>query len=192
MRQAKSGRWWRGRTFIGLLAAAALVPSAGAYVNGGDYYDTLRSFEKGLKSNGWGVRFTAPLAANCDTSKEVADGVKVAPLGNDKYQRFVNQLIGRALKALPGKDADAISTKDKREIARLARVAIRKAVRQNQQFIEKGQMGSLQYQVGVYYYKKWWETNYDGKRKVYPNGDGLVPFVALKIGIFQSRWGITR
>src|SRR5205823_12821896 len=55
MRQAKSGRTPRGRGLLGLVALAALVPPAWAYVNGGDYHNTLRDYEKRLKADGWGV-----------------------------------------------------------------------------------------------------------------------------------------
>jgi hypothetical protein len=179
--KAKSS--WQARCSIGLMALAVLVPAAGAYVNGGDYYDTQRSYEKRLKAKGWAVHFGTALGAECAKSKEVADGVKVTPVNNAKYQKYVNQLIGKALKALPEKEVDKISTETKREVARLARRAIKTGVLKNQQFLKRGQVGSLEYQVGVLHYKKWWETNYPGEgRRIHARQEGLVPTVALKIG----------
>src|SRR5262249_37818694 len=148
------------RCLIGLVGLAVLVPAAGAYVNGGDYHDTQRSYEKSLKAKGWAVIFSAPLGADCAKSKEVADGVKVTPVNNAKFEKYVNQLTGKALKALPEKDMDKISTDTKREVARLARRAIKTGVSTNQQVLKRGRVGSLEYQVGVLHYKKWWETNY--------------------------------
>ncbi len=112
MRQTKSGPGLGKRAFLGVLAAAALVPPAWAYINGGDYHDTLKTFEKRLKANGWGVSFSAALSADRDA---------------------VNQLVGRALEALPEKDAGKIPVETKREVARLTREAIQLAASNNQQ-----------------------------------------------------------
>jgi hypothetical protein len=173
---------------LGLVTAAVcaagvvdLVPSAGAYVNGGVFHSTLKDYEKRLKTNGWGVSFAAPLAADCDRTKVVAEGVKVAPPDNARYQRYVNQLVGRALKALPAKDAARISTRAKREVARLTRAALQKGVANKEQVIQKGQTGALQYRVGAYGFETWWETNYGGKRETHEKRAGLAPFVALKV-----------
>jgi hypothetical protein len=184
VQQAKSGLGLRGRTFLSLVLVAALVPSAWAYVNGGVFHETRKKFGKG-----WGVSFAAPLGANSDKSKEVADGVKVAPRANANFQRYVNQLIGQALKALPKEDAAKISAKDKRAIAGLARQAIGKAVAQKQQCIRKGQVGSLQYEVGVYRRKTWWVTNYGGKRETHAEEVRLIPFVAVKVDSFSITMG---
>jgi hypothetical protein len=137
----------------------ALVPAALAYINGGDFHSTLTTFEKSLKGNGWGVSFGAALPANGDA----------------------NQLVGRALQSLPETDTGAISVEAKREVARLTREAIQHAVKNKQQTIKKGQTGSLQYQVGVYEFESYWETNYGGKREIHARRTGLVPFVALKV-----------
>jgi hypothetical protein len=183
MPQAKSLSRLKRRCLIGLVGLAVLVPAAGAYVNGGDYYDTQRSYEKRLKAKGWAVDFGSALGADCAKSKEVADGVKVTPVNNAKFQKYVNQLIGKALKALPEKDVDKITTETKREVARLARRAIKKAVIKNEQVLSRGQVGSLEYQVGVLHYKKWWETNYPREgRRIHARQEGLVPTVALKVG----------
>ncbi len=160
MRQTKSGPGLGKRAFLGVLAAAALVPPAWAYINGGDYHDTLKTFEKRLKANGWGVSFSAALSADRDA---------------------VNQLVGRALEALPEKDAGKIPVETKREVARLTREAIQLAASNNQQTTKEGQVGSVRYQVGVYDFESFWETNYGGKREIHARRSGRVPFVALKI-----------
>jgi hypothetical protein len=160
MRQAKSGMRLSTRAFIGLVMVVALVAPAWAYINGGDFHTTLRTFEKSLKATGWGVSFGTPIPAERDD---------------------VNQLVARALQSLPETDRGTISVEAKREVARLTREAIQHAVKNKQQTIKKGQTGSLQYQVGVYEFESYWETNYGGKREIHARRTGLVPFVALKV-----------
>ena len=160
MRQLNSCPVLRKRSVLGLLLVAALGLPAWAYVNGGDYHDTLKTFEKSLKGRGWGVSFGAAIPADRDD---------------------VNQLVGRALQSLPEKDASKISVEAKREVARFTREAIQLAASNNQQTTKEGQIGSLRYQVGVYYFESYWETNYGGKREIHARRTGRVPFVALKI-----------
>src|SRR5439155_4041586 len=69
----------------------------------------------------------------------------------------------------------------KRAVARFTREAIQLAASNNQQTTKEGQIGSLGYQVGVYYFESYWETNYGGKREIHARRSGRVPFVALKI-----------
>src|SRR5437868_2918574 len=154
MRQAKYGRWLSKQSFLGLLMATALGPPAWAYVNyvnGGDYHDTFKDYEKSLKSRGWGVSSGAAITADRDA---------------------VNQMVGRALQALPEKDAGKISVEVKREIARLTREAMQLAASNNQQTTKEGQLGSLRYQVGVYNFESYWETNYGGKREIHARRTG--------------------
>src|SRR5215467_7636351 len=103
MREAKSGLSLSTRAFISLVIIGALAPAALAYINGGDFHTTLRTFEKSLKGNGWGVSFGAEIPANRDD---------------------VNQLVIRALQSLPEMDRGTISVEVKREIARLTGEAI--------------------------------------------------------------------
>src|SRR5205823_14713778 len=127
MCQTKCGPGLSTRTFLGLLLTAALSPSVWAYVNyvnGGDYHDTFKDYEKSLKSRGWGVSSGAAITADRDV---------------------VNQLVGRAVQALPEKDAGKVSVEAKREIARLTREAMQLAVSNNQQTTKEGQLGSLRY-----------------------------------------------
>jgi len=160
MRQAKSGRVPRGRGLLGLVALAALVPPAWAYVNGGDYHNTLRDYEKRLKAGGWGV-----------SSAESVWGLPA-----------VNQLVGRALQALPEKDAGRVPVEAKREVARLTEEAIQTARVNKQQVIKEGQAGLLRYRVGAYAFESYWETNYRGEgRRIHDRRTGLAPFVALKV-----------
>src|SRR5436305_649407 len=93
----------------------------------------------------------------------------------------LKRMVGRALQALLKKDAGKISVEAKREIARLTREAIQLAASNNHQTTKEGQLGSLRYQVGVYYFESYWETNYGGKREIHARRSGRVPFVALKI-----------
>ena len=180
MRPAPSAPRFAGRAFIGLLAVAVLGPSAWAYVNGGDYHSTLKTFERKLKTKGWGVSFATPLPADTGGARFVAKGVKADP-DNPEYQRYVNQLIERALKSLPAKDADRISAAAKREVARLAQQAILDAAADNREVIAQGRTGSVKYRVGVGEFESWWETNYGGKHEIHARQTGLVPFVALKV-----------
>jgi len=168
MQQAKSGLRLSTRAFISVVMVGALVPGALAYINGGDFHTTLRTFEKSLKGNGWGVNFGAEIPANRDD---------------------VNQLVIRAVQSLPEVDRGTISVEAKREVARLTREAIQHALKNKQQTIKKGQTGTLQYQVGVYEFESYWETNYGGKREIHARRTGLVPFVALKVVDTKDRPG---
>jgi hypothetical protein len=160
MRHAKSGLRLSARTFLGVVLVGALVAPAWGYINGGDFHSTLKTFENSLKDKGWSVSFGAAIPADRDD---------------------VNQLVGRALKALPEKDASKVSVEAKREVARLAREAIQQAASKKEQTIKEGQTGSLRYQVGVYHYESYWETNYGGKREIHERRSRRAPFVALRI-----------
>jgi len=111
-----------------------------------------------MKASGWGI--------------SIAD-----PKSDD---RDVNMLVGQALKNLPEKQADKVTVELKREVARLAREAIRTATLSQKEVIQKGQIGSVHYQVGAYQYETYWETNYR-KREIHARRKGLEPFVALKV-----------
>jgi len=173
----------RRRSFwalIGLAVVPALVPNVLAYINGGDFHSTLKTFETKLKKNGWSVSFANPVPIAGDASQEVAKEVSVSPPDNPAYQRYVSQLVGRALKSLPEKEADSLSADAKREVVRLARGTIAKAVTSKKQVIQEGQTGALRYQAGTYACESYWETNYGGKREIHARRTGLVAFVALK------------
>jgi hypothetical protein len=164
---------------VGLVTGFALVPGAWAYVNGGDFHSTLRDFEKQLKARGWVVNVAVPVPG--DNGGHVAQGVKVTPPDNAAYQRYVNLLVGRALQALPAKEAEQISAEAKREVVRLTRETIREAVSKKRHIIREGQKGFLQYQVGAFQFESYWETNYGGKREIHEKRSGLSPIVALKV-----------
>jgi len=181
MRTAKSAPGLSSVFLVNILVVAVLALPAWAYVNGGDFHSTLRTYEKSLKAEGWSVSFGAPLPPQFDRTQEVAEGVKVAPPDNPEYQRFVNQLVGQALQSLPKEGGSKIPVEAKREIARLTREALQDAISNKQQRSKKGAVGSLQYQVGAYAFESYWETNYGGKREIHARRSGLAPFVALKV-----------
>lgn len=182
MRDTWSKAGLRGRVVLGLVAAVVLAPAAWAYVNGGDYYNTYRDHVKSLKGARWAVSGgTFVSTANKRAAFLPPGYVGVARPKEADFERDVNQLVGRALKALPEKEAAKLSAEAKRAVARLTREAIRDAVSGSRQVIKKGRIGSLRYQVGAYAYESWWETNYGGKHKVHARTSGLAPLVALKI-----------
>jgi hypothetical protein len=187
MQPETSGPKWRGRIFAGLVAVAVLAGPAWPYVNGGDFHNTFLSYAKKLKAQGWSVSHGTSIPEDSDRTKLVAQGVKVAPADNAKYQGYVNQLVARALKTLPEKNAGKLSARARRAVTRLTREAIQAAVLNQRQVITKGQSGALEYQVGVFRYEQWWETNYGGKRKIHERRAGLVPFVALKVVAGKAR-----
>jgi hypothetical protein len=163
------------------MVIACLAVPAWGYINGGDYHDTFKDFQKGLKTWGWATQAGPRLLGDCHRNTEVAKGVTSTPPDNEDYQKYVNRLVGLALRELPEKDRDAIPLEAKREVARLAREAIHDAMSKNEQVISKGQTGTLRYQVGVYRYEHWWETNYTGEgRRIHARGVGMAPFIALK------------
>jgi hypothetical protein len=168
MRQTKTGVVGSERTLIGLVAVAALAAPAWAYINGGDFHDTLKNFEKSLETGGWAASFGGAIPAD---REEVAG------------------MLARALRGLPAKDAARIPVEAKREVARIAREAIQNAASNKRQVIEQGRAGPLQYAVGVYHFESYWETNYGGKREVHARRSGQVPFVALKVVPAKDRAG---
>jgi hypothetical protein len=99
------------RIFAGLAALAALAPPAWGYVNGGTYHNTLRNYEKRLKAEGWGFYFGAPMAG---AAARGAAGTAFVPPGDPGHQRYVNELVGRALRSLPGKEADEVPLRPSR------------------------------------------------------------------------------
>lgn len=168
--------------FLGLLLIAVGGPAIWGYVNGGDYHSTLKTFANGLKSEGWSASFGTYLPADGARTKEVAEGVKTDPPDNPAYQRHINLLLGEALQSNPvKKEADKIPAETKREVARLAREAIRSALARKEAVIKKGQIGTLHYQVGACAFESYWETNYGGKRQTHARRNGLAPFIALKV-----------
>jgi hypothetical protein len=187
MQPETSAPKWRGGIFAGLVTVAALAGPAWPYVNGGDFHNTFLSYAKKLKAQGWGVSHGTSVPEDGDRTKLVAQDVKVTPADNAKYQGYINQLVARALKALPEKSADQLSARARRAVTRLTREAIRAAVLNQRQVITKGRSGAVEYQVGVFRYEQWWETNYGGKRKIHEKRAGLVPFVALKVVAGKTR-----
>jgi hypothetical protein len=169
------------KCLIGLAGAAALVPAAWAYVNGGDFRSTLRDFEKDLKAKGWAVSIAAPLPAGWEVTGKVEKGVKVSPADKD-YRHYLGQLVGRALQALPEKDAAGVTAETRRELARRAGEVIADVVGSTgKPQTKEGQAGPLEYQVGVVGYESYWETNYHHKREIHERRTGLVPFVAVRV-----------
>lgn len=181
MRQATFGWRFTKRFYFGLAAIAALAPPAWAYINGGTYHSTLKIFEGKLQVDGWGASFAAPLPRDPNRADKVAEGVSISPKDNPEFQRYVNQLVSRAVQSLPNRSADRVSLELKHEIAQLARDAIQTAVASNEQTVKQGLAGSLQYQVGAVAFESYWETNYGGKREIHAKRSRLAPFVALKI-----------
>jgi hypothetical protein len=159
MRQAKTKLGLSECALIGLVAAALLAPPAWAYVNGGDFHTTRKNYETWLRFTGWKVSCADPAPADYD----------------------VNQLVGRAVKALPEKEADKVSVEAKREVARVAQAAIRDAVWGRRQVVKEGRTGLLKYRVGAYTFESYWETNYGGKREIHERRTGVVPFVAVRV-----------
>jgi hypothetical protein len=164
-----------------VIVLAVLVPCTWGYINGGDFHSTLKTFEKNLKAGGWGTHFGATLPEDSDRTGQVTATVKAVPPDNLQYQQWINELVGRAVQSLPEKHRDRIGTETRREVARLAREAIQEGVSGKQHLIKKADTGSVQYQVGVFEFESYWETNYGGKRKIHAKRTGLVPFVALRV-----------
>jgi hypothetical protein len=181
MGYATRGRSWSAQALIGFATIAALVPSAWAYVNGGDFHSTLRDYESKLRSNGYGVRVGRALAPDCDKTGEVTRDVKVTPPDNAEYQDYTNQMVARAIRCLPDDEAKEISAEARREVARQARAAIAEGVSNKRAVNKTGRLGRVSYQVGVYSYQTWWETNYGGKREIHARQSALAPFVAVMV-----------
>lgn len=156
------------------------VPTS-AYVNGGTFHSTLVDFQKYYKAGGWGSIFESPMPSR----SAVAAGIPFDPPDNAEFLKFVNQIVARAVKQLPEKDADAVSLEAKRELARLAREAILSAGPSGVEKITRGTIGSLEYHLGAVGFSSHWETNYSRKgkphREIHAARAGLVPFVALRI-----------
>jgi hypothetical protein len=160
---------------------AGLSSFAWGYINGGDFHSTLKDYEKKLKQSGWGVSTGFNLPEDCDRTREVTKGVTVAPLDNAEYQKYVNELIGKAIQSLPEKHGARVGVEDKREVARQARKAIATAVTNKKQELMQGEVGSLRYEVGIFAFESYWETNYNKKREIHARREGFVPLIALKV-----------
>ena len=155
-----------------------------AYINGGTFHSTLPVFKEKLKTEGWSASFDGPIPS----SSEVAKGVPFDPPDNPEYVHFVNQLVGQAVQHLPEDQSRAISIETKRELARLAREAIRDAASKGSAPTAEGKIGSLQYQLGTFRFSSYWETNYErGRRKIHAARAGVVPFIALKFSSANDR-----
>jgi hypothetical protein len=171
----------RKRATLVLLTLVVLAPAVCAYVNGGVRVDTLGDLKKQLRSRGWGVHHATPIHDDCFARGEIIAGVRVNPPINADYRDHVNELIGKALQGVPAKELEKVTPESKREVARLARLAIRDAVLEKKEVLTTGQTGPLRYHVGVFRFDAYWETNYDRKREIHARKSGLVPLIALKV-----------
>jgi hypothetical protein len=172
----------RAQVVTGLLALAVLVPPAWAYVNGGDYHNSFRRWEKQLKSSGWGVGHGTPAVRDRNDPRRFRVPVQVSDgLDSREYQRWVDEITARAIQSLPKGDAAKTAAEAKREVARHARRVIHQALSAGQERIKEGRTGALRYQVGAYDFESYWETNYGGKQKIHERQSGLIPFVALQV-----------
>jgi hypothetical protein len=182
MPQAKPGGGPRKVALLGLVTLALLAPPAWAYVNGGTYHTTLGRYERRLKAAGWRVSCGVPKPTDGEGPiKGVEAGVPGGSTDGPAYDRWVNRLVGRALQALPKKDAAKVPDEAKRRVARLAREAIGEALWKKWDVIKEGRTGPLRYRVGAYAFETYWEASERGRRKLYPGRKGLVPFVAVKL-----------
>jgi hypothetical protein len=167
------------RTLAALLTAALLAPAAAAYVNGGIHRTNKQDYENKLGEQGWALCVSeTPLD---ETTKEIFFRIKVDPPDNADFQRYVNRMVGRALRYLPEDEVDKIPLADKRAVARIARETIRDAVLGKGAAQKEGQIGSLKYLVGTFSYASWWEVEERGRRLERGRATRSVAFVALKI-----------
>ena len=186
MRNTASRLSGKARILLGLAASALLIPSAWAYVNGGDHHTTRWDYEKELRRANWAVGGGKELAGDYKITNEITKGIKVDPPDNLEFRYYVSQMVGRALKALPEEEADDIPIEVKREIARRAGVKFRDWMMGKEATnISEELIGSVKYRMGMYSYESWWETNYkggpEGGRRIHARTLGWVPFVALKV-----------
>jgi hypothetical protein len=181
MAEKRSGHPGVVRASLSLVVIAALAAPALAYVNGGDYHNTLRDYQSRLKSEGWGVSVW-------EHTWQKVDGINISELAttnpptDPKFEEFVNQLLGRALRELPEKDRASIPLDVKREVARRARDVLHSGISRDAWTIKSGQVGQVRYRIGMYKFEQWWETNYNGEgRRIHAKSTGLAPFIALKV-----------
>jgi uncharacterized protein (TIGR03000 family) len=153
------------RMVVALALAAALATSVGAYINGGVHHSTLKIHEKRLRRIGWAV--------------SVGEALPLQLTDQSELERSVNQLIGQALLTFGSADMDKVSLETKREIARIAREAIEKGIKDKQTNLETGILGSLRYQVGVVGYSSYWENEEFGRTRIRGRSFGYAPVIAL-------------
>src|SRR5262245_26625349 len=108
MRQGTSGRHGSARGLLSLVAILVVIPSAWAYINGGDYHTTRWAFEQQLRRDHWAVSSGDPLPRDYEATKRISSKVRADPPDNAELRHHVSQLVGRALQALPQKEADKI------------------------------------------------------------------------------------
>jgi len=163
-----------------LLSCAVCVQggqtAAWAYINGGIFHSTFEDFKKKMTDDHWSVGYGA--------IHRQGDAANRSPFGDPdspEFQKRVNEIVGWAIAQLPENEARALSKETKREIARLAQETIATSGAKREQIIEKGQIGTLHYQLGTFHFSSYWETNYGNRRRQEGHRSGLIPFVALKI-----------
>jgi hypothetical protein len=160
--------------WLSVVAVFALAAPALGYVNGGDDYRLkIKTYEKKLTAAGyrtaWGTYW---FTSRDNDAKRLAGTMK---------DDDINQLVGKALKALPKEEAARVPVADKKEVARKLKAALESTKADGKESVKKGKAGSLQFEVGVHTFEYYYETNYKGQgKKKHNHRTGLIPFVALK------------
>ncbi|HWG42121.1 MAG TPA: TIGR03000 domain-containing protein [Gemmataceae bacterium] len=167
MRQTKFSLELSKRIFLALVMVGILVPPVWAYIEAGTYNSTLNTHRKRLEAAGWAVNY-----GQYHLSAALPD--------RSTSRDSVNWLVANAVHALPKEDAAKVSSETKREIARIARETIERAVTSGQDIVKKGQTGSLRYHVGTLWYKyDWADGNVRRDVRRLEHRSARIPFVAL-------------
>jgi hypothetical protein len=159
-----------GRALFAIILIALSSASADAYINGGDYHNTLDDFKAQLKQAGWMATF-----ATAFDPRTIAE-----PAAKDRAE-YVNALVGRAIRAVPELQSQAITDDVKRELIRQAREAIDAGLDGKKGVQRSGKIDGVEFNVGVQEFSSYYTTNERGRQRKHAHGQGLAPFVALRI-----------
>jgi uncharacterized protein (TIGR03000 family) len=160
---------------------AALASPAWASI--GIRNDTLRNYQTTLSRRGWKVRSGRALMEwpGCAGSGQPAERINQTTL-----EHSINQLIDDVVETFSKEDVDKVTPETKREVARIAREAIAKGVRESKTTLQTGIAGSLCYRVGVFRYRTYYgpgtgaQAREEWERRGEKNErSGLAPLIAL-------------
>lgn len=176
------------RLCLGLLIGGlGLGGSAFAYINGGVYHSGLKDYTERQRGSGGSVAVGAPLAAEDWEKRQVAPDTLVAADDDARYRQFFNQLVAGAVRDLPPVAGEpTLSAAQQRELATVARAAIRAGVTQRRGHLERGSLGPLDYEVGLFEFQAWYVSEERGQRRVDGHRTGYVPIIALRRGQAQT------
>lgn len=172
----------RSKQIIAALVMVVTLASP-AWASIGILHDTLRNYQATLSTRGWKVRVGRALMEWPDRAGR---GQPSERIDQAALERSINQLIDEVLETFAKEDANKVTQETKRDIARIAREAIEKGVKDDKTTLNTGISGLLRYRVGVFRYRTYYGpgTGSRAREEWERRGEkdehlGLAPLIAL-------------